>query len=255
MLSWKRAALWPALTRLWWAAVAALLIGAWAAFGGARLIPALALAAAGWIIFGAFSDVVERIRLFRVPLANSLSRLAGLPRSAFGAALAHAGMGVTLAGLAGMSMASDTIALVKPGASTDLAGYRFTLTDLHDAAGPNYAARVATVRVTRDGAEIATLAPERRSFVVQRMTTTEAKIHTDFLRVIYVVLGEERDGAAVLRLHHNPLAPWIWLGALVMAAGGFLSLSDRRLRVGAPLRRTAALPAASGAATGAATGA
>jgi cytochrome c-type biogenesis protein CcmF len=248
MLSWKRASLWPALSRLWWAAVAALAIGAWAAFGGAALVPGLAFAAAGWIILGAFVDVVERIRLFRVPLRNSLSRLAGLPRATFGTVIAHAGMGVTLAGLAGMSLATDTIALVRPGASTDLAGYRFTLAEMHDAAGPNYAARVATINVTRDGADIATLAPERRSFVVQRMTTTEAKIHTDGLRDIYAVLGEERDGAAVLRLHHNPLAPWIWLGALVMSLGGFLSLSDRRLRVGAPLRRAAKLPAA--AATG-----
>jgi cytochrome c-type biogenesis protein CcmF len=236
MLSWKRATLWPALTRLWWAALAALVVGAWATLGGARLIPAVAMAGAGWIIVGAFGDIVERTRLFRVPLATSAARLAGIPRSAFGTVVAHAGMGVTLAGLAGMSMASDTIALVRPGGSTDLAGYRFTLNEMHDAAGPNYAARVATIKVTRDGKFITTLAPERRSFVVQRMTTTEAKIYTDGLRDIYAVLGEERDGAAVLRLHHNPLAPWIWLGALVMASGGFLSLSDRRLRVGAPVR-------------------
>ena len=42
-----------------------------------------------------------------------------------------------------------------------------------------------------------------------------------------------------MRLHYNPLAPWIWLGGLVMACGGFLSLADRRLRVGAPARRLA----------------
>ena len=79
--------------------------------------------------------------------------------------------------------------------------------------------------------------PSRRQFTVQRSSSTEAAIATNFLRDLYVVLGEERDGAAVLRLHVNPLAPWIWLGALVMALGGALSLADRRLRIGAPARR------------------
>ena len=236
MLSWKRARLGPALVRLWWAAVAALLAGLAATFGGAALLPALAFAASAWLILGAWADIVERIRLFRLPLPASMARLAGLPRVAFGTVLGHAGLGVTIAGIAGMSLATDTIALVHPGDSVALSGYEFRLLNLQDGAGPNYAARVATLRITRDGREVATLRPERRSFPVQRMTTTEAKIHTDLLRDIYVVLGEERDGAAVLRLHHNPLAPWIWLGALIMATGGGLSLLDRRARVGAPAR-------------------
>ena len=81
--------------------------------------------------------------------------------------------------------------------------------------------------------------PSRRMFTVQKTTVTDTAIETNGLRDLYAVLGEERDGAAVLRLHVNPLAPWIWLGALVMAAGGALSLADRRLRIGAPARRSA----------------
>jgi cytochrome c-type biogenesis protein CcmF len=66
------------------------------------------------------------------------------------------------------------------------------------------------------------------------MTTTEAAIHTTFASDLYAVLGDERDGGGVLRLHHNPLAPWIWIGAAIMALGGGISLSDRRVRVSAP---------------------
>ncbi len=236
MLSWKRAALGPALLRLWWAALAALVIGIAAAFK-ATLLPALAFAASAWLICGAAAEIIERIRLFRLPFGASIARLSAVRRSTFGASLAHAGLGVTIAGLAGMSLASETIALVHPGETVQLAGYGFTLVELHDAAGPNYAARVATIRISRDGADVAVLAPERRNFQVQRMTTTEAKIKTNFLRDLYTVLGDERDGGAVLRLHVNPLAPWIWLGALIMAIGGGVSLADRRLRVGAPARR------------------
>ena len=86
--------------------------------------------------------------------------------------------------------------------------------------------------------------PSRRHASPCRTTTvTDTAIETNGLRDLYAVLGDERDGAAVLRLHVNPLAPWIWFGALVMAGGGALSLADRRLRVGAPARRSAAAQA------------
>jgi cytochrome c-type biogenesis protein CcmF len=246
-LSWKRAALGPVLIRLWWAALIALAVGLFASIG-AKLLPALAFGAAAWLILGSLAEIVERSRVFRVPLSGSVRRLASTPRSVFGSAIAHAGLGVTIAGIAGMSLASDSIVLVRPGETVRLAGYDWNLTDLHDAAGPNYAARVADIRVSRNGAPVTVLSPERRSFPVQRITTTEAKIHTNGLRDLYAVLGDERDGAAVLRLHHNPLAPWIWLGALVMASGGFLSLVDRRLRIGAPARRAVAAGSAADAA-------
>jgi cytochrome c-type biogenesis protein CcmF len=242
MLSWKRADLWDSARRLWWVALAALAVGLVAAFW-ARLLPTLAFASAAWLILGALADILERIKLFRIPWAASLQRLRGLPRGSLGTTLAHAGLGVTIAGIAGMSLASQEIVLLKPGETSHLAGYEFRLLDLHDATGPNYSARVAPIEISRGGTPIVTLSPERRSFPVQRINTTEAKIATNMFRDLYVVLGEERDGGAVLRLHVNWLAPWIWLGALIMALGGVVSLADRRLRVGAPMRRGAVLPA------------
>jgi cytochrome c-type biogenesis protein CcmF len=240
VLSWKRAALGPALIRLWWAALAALVVGLIASLQ-ARALPTLGFAAAAWMILGAVAELVERIKLFRLPLRTSFARLAGVPRATFGAMLAHAGLGLTVAGIAGMSMASQTISLVKPGDAVSLAGYEFRLVDLRDGLGSNYTSRIADVRVSRDGQEIATLSPSRRTFTTQTMTTTEAAIHTNGVRDLYVVLGDEREGAAVLRLHDNTFAPWIWFGALIMAGGGGLSLLDRRLRVGAPVRAARAL--------------
>ena len=97
--------------------------------------------------------------------------------------------------------------------------------------------------MSRGGHEVVTFHPSRRVFTVQKTSVTDTAIETNGFRDLYAVLGEERDGAAVLRLHVNPLAPWIWLGALVMAIGGALSLADRRLRVGAPSRRAAGVQA------------
>jgi cytochrome c-type biogenesis protein CcmF len=247
MLSWKRARLMPVLTRLWWVALVALAVALIATFGVRGTVPIAAFALAAWIIAGAVHAIAERVQLFRVPLGQSLNRLRFLPRAAFGAAIAHAGMGVTLAGLAGMSQATNRIVEAVPGQTFHLAGDDWTLQSLTSATGPNYASRIATIRISHDGRTIAVLHPSRRSFSTQQQTTTEVAIHTNGFADLYAVLGDEHvsDGVnrAVLRLHLNPLAPWMWFGALIMAFGGAVSLADRRARVGAPLRRTRPLAA------------
>ncbi len=129
---------------------------------------------------------------------------------------------------------------LRPGESARLAGYEWRLEGVRDVTGANFAARRARLVVSRDSGVVTVLEPERRFFPVGRQATTEAAIHTNWARDLYAVLGEERDGAAILRLHDNPLAPWIWLGAAVMALGGGLSLSDRRIRVAAPARKAVA---------------
>jgi cytochrome c-type biogenesis protein CcmF len=245
VLSWKRAELWPALQKLWWAALIAFVIGIVAELGFSAGLASLGFAAATWLIFGAFAELVERVRLFRIPFSSVRARFAAQPMAVWGSAIAHAGMGITVAGIAGMTLAASTIVAVHPGDTVKLGGYQWTLLGLRNEPGPNYTARVADIRVSEDGHEVAMFHPSRRLFTVQRTTVTDTAIQTNGLRDLYAVLGEERDGAAVLRLHVNPLAPWIWFGALVMAAGGALSLADRRLRVGAPARRSAAVAAAS----------
>ena len=242
LLPWKRGRLMPLVVHAWWAALAAVVVGGVCA-GAMAVLPAVAFGAATWLILGSFSEVIERTLLFRAPVANSVRRARGLPVAVLGAAIAHAGMGVTIAGIAGMSLSSNKIVEAKPGDQFKLGGYEFTLLSVDSAPGPNYLSRVASIEVTQGGSPVAVLHPSKRNFVSQNTTTSDVAIRTNLLRDLYVVLGDERDGQAVLRLHVNPLAPWIWLGALVMAAGGALSLADRRLRVGAPSRIRNAVPA------------
>ena len=250
MMPWKRAQMGPVLMRLWWAALIGLFAGLVAAFSLKGVLPVLAFGFAVWVIAGAAADIAQKIQLFRVPPGQSWRRARLLPRAALGAALAHAGAGVTVLGLAGMSQAEHKIVEIRAGQSVDMAGYRWTLDSIRDAGGPNYVARAATITVTRHGRVVTVLHPSKRRFASQNQTTSEVAIQTNLLRDLYAVLGDEHRGAdggdtAVLRLHDNPLAPWMWLGALVMAMGGGLSLSDRRVRVGAP--RRARLPAGAAA--------
>ncbi|OYD86303.1 heme lyase CcmF/NrfE family subunit [Azospirillum brasilense] len=245
-LAWKRADLLGALTRLWTAGVATVACVAVAAYvtnGGGPLLALVGVALAAWAFFGSLAEFAERIRLFRIPVKDSWNRAVNLPRSAWGMTIAHASMGIAIAGMTGTSAwQSETIKAMKPGDNATVGAYAVHFDSVGTMQGPNYSAEQGVFTVTRDGNHIATLTPQRRSYPVTRMTTTEAAIHTTWLSDVYVALGDPtQNGTAwTVRLYHHPLVPWIWIGSLGMMLGGLVSLSDRRFRVGAPERRRAA---------------
>ncbi|GBQ25156.1 cytochrome c-type biogenesis protein CysK [Acetobacter estunensis NRIC 0472] len=240
MLPWKRAQLWPVMKRLWAAALATLVAFAVSLFGLSGVLPILCATAAVWVIGSSVTDIAGRIALFKAPLAQSFQRARNLPRAVFGTAMAHAGVGVTVLGLAAMSQAQHRIVEVHVGQTEHMAGYDWTLTGVKMAPGPNYMAMEGTIEIRRHGHLVTVMHPSKRSFNAQNQTTTDVAIHTNGLSDLYGVIGDKHgtdaDPTYVLRLHYNPLAPWMWFGALIMAFGGALSLSDRRMRVGAPRR-------------------
>jgi cytochrome c-type biogenesis protein CcmF len=230
----------PALERIWPAAVMAIVIFLVMTLRS-NAVTALGLAGGVWVILSALCDIAERIKLFRGRIGDSLNRLRALPRAAFGAAFGHIGFGVMVLGIAGMTLASQKVIVLNPGQSTELGGYDWTLDDIHDAPGPNYTQRVADLTISEGGKAFLNLHPSRRFFTAQHVTTNDAAIHTNGFQDIYAVFADEpAGGGAELRLNRHPLAPEIWFGGLIMAFGGFLSLSDRRLRIGAPARKKTA---------------
>jgi cytochrome c-type biogenesis protein CcmF len=135
---------------------------------------------------------------------------------------------------------------MRPGQTAEIAGYAVRFEGVREVRGPNWIAQRGTFTVTREGRPVAELASDKRFFIVEQRPTTEAGIHTTLWRDLYFVLGEPApDGGWTVRLYHNPLVVWIWGGAVLMALGGLLSLSDRRFRVGAPrpARAAVAVPA------------
>jgi cytochrome c-type biogenesis protein CcmF len=139
----------------------------------------------------------------------------------------------------------ELIKTLKPGETAQFAGFGVRLEQVVPVPGPNYIAERATILLSKDGRPYTTLTPERRLFTVQRRQISETSIHTNLLRDLYATLGEgDAEKGWTIRLYWNPLAPWIWLGAGLCALGGFVSLSDRRLRIGAPRRSRATVQAA-----------
>jgi cytochrome c-type biogenesis protein CcmF len=192
------------------------------------------------------------MQLFRVPLAVSLRRLAGLPRSSFGMTAAHLGIGLTVLGVvASTTWQTETIVDMQPGQSVVVGSRTVTLEGYEGEDAGNYVAtRLRFTVHNAAGEEIAVMEPEKRGYLVRQTPTTEAAIiSVGLLSHLYISPGDMREGATILdpgqftpqsittvRVYWKPLVALIWIGAIVMALGGILSLSDRRLRVGAPKR-------------------
>lgn len=242
-LSWKRGDLAGAFSRLYVALGLALLVAlaAWYFHRGGPVLALVALGAAAWLLFSTLAELADRLRLFRAPWRDSLERARSLPRAAYGMTLAHAGLALVIAGATGASLwREEHIQSSLPGDAVEVGGYEVTMEGVRQVEGPNYLADQGQFTVRREGREVMVLEPEKRVYPVAAMPTTEAAIYTTGRGDLYVVLGdaaEDDSGAWVTRLFFTPLVVWMWVGSLVMVAGGLLSLSDRRLRVGAPRRR------------------
>ncbi len=252
MLSWKRADLKPALMRLWAAMGSAVIamLAAWAWIADGPILGLIGIGLAAWLFVGTLAELAGRVRLFRIPLGNSLRRLARTPRAAWGMTLGHLGLAVAIAGMTGAgAWKTESIQVMKPGETVTVTGYEFTFDGARGGKGPNYSFLRGTFRVARDGQAVVTLNPEKRVYTVSKRPTTEAAIHTMFWGDLYAVVGD-RDastGAYVTRIYFNPLVAWMWGGVLIMVGGGILSLTDRRHRVGAPAGRAIGPRRAAGA--------
>ncbi len=238
MLAWKRGDLLGAAQRLMTAGLVGLLgvalVWAWVR-GGSALAP-LAIGLAIFVIVGAATDLLERTGLFRAPLGHSIRRARGLPRSTWGTAFAHAGLGIALIGIVcETTWNTGYTGIMKPHDTVTVAGYQLTLDDLTQRLGQNYTELAAAFTVALDGERLNVMTPSKRSFTANGTATTETALLTRGASQLYISLGNTSPGGGtVVRIYYKPLVLLIWFGPVLMALGGVLSLSDRRLRVGAP---------------------
>jgi len=244
MLAWKRGDLPGALARL----RAAFIIGvlALAGFGawfGAPYLSVVAAAIAIYLVAGSLLEILRRA-FTGAGIAPGLRRLVGLPLSAFGTAFAHAGMGLTLLGLAATGWGVENITTMRVGDYVELGPYRVLLQETASRVGPNYNETFAALEVREGAAAVARIEPSKRFYSVRRQARAEAGIVTLGLGQVYGAIGEFHEGGVDVRLYYKPLVTLIWLGAVIMAFGGALSLSDRRLRFGVARRAAVLIPQA-----------
>ncbi|MBL9050488.1 MAG: heme lyase CcmF/NrfE family subunit [Tabrizicola sp.] len=239
MLAWKRGDLRRGLRALVPVMVlaAALMALGFAMQTGRTALGPLGLGIGAWVLFGAVADLWARTG--REGFANRFGRLARLPRADWGKVTAHGGLGITIFAVAAMmAWKVEDIRVVQVGETFPLGRYDVRLDEVREVEGPNYLSTMGQMTVTRNGAVVAVLSPEKRVYPVAAMPTTEAAIDYGFWRDIYLVLGDkQKSGGWAVRSYIEPFANWLWGGCLLMALGGLLSLSDRRYRVAAGVRR------------------
>ncbi|MGD9738290.1 MAG: heme lyase CcmF/NrfE family subunit [Bauldia sp.] len=251
MLAWKRGDLWAATQRLFtafgFALLAVILVLAIAGFD--EVLGALGIGLAVWLIIGALTELAGRSQIGRVAPSVSFRRLRGLPRSTFGMAAAHLGIGLTVFGIAASnSWSTETILNMSPGDSVAINGTDLTATfdGYYEASANTYQSTITRFVISRDGRQLGVMDGEKRFYMTREEPTTEVAIRSfGLVSHLYISPGNgTSDGVLTVNIFWKPYIALIWLGAVVMAFGGILSLSDRRLRVGAPKQsRNAPMPA------------
>jgi cytochrome c-type biogenesis protein CcmF len=225
LVAWRKADAAALLRRVRWIAPGAIAAAVLVPFlfGRWGLLTAAGLAAAFWLIGSSAAALIARARS---------QPLSAMPAAFLGMLLAHAGVGVFVAGVTLVkSYEAEREARLEPGKSVMVGAYEFRFEDVRPVQGPNYTASRATVTVLRGGEVIARLQPEKRVYRVQQMPMTEAAIDYGLFRHLYVALGDRlEDGAWTLRAQVKPFVSWIWIGCLIMALGGVLAAADRRYR-------------------------
>ena len=245
-MAWKRGDLLAVTQRLAWVAGLTVFVTIliFALSGGPVSLAPLGLLLGVWVALGAIAELIDRAGIGRMPLRTSWNRLIGLPRSAFSTALAHFGLGVSVIGIVTASAWQlELITTMQPGTTKAIGEFTVRFDGIKDVQVENYAAEVGDFTVTSGGHE-RHLTPERRVYTASGTPTTEAAIETYGFSQLYLQLGEQSaDGSRTVRLWFKPYVTLVWLGAIIMALAGALSLSDRRLRVGVARRTAAAKPA------------
>ena len=226
---WRSADASALARRLRWPAAIAILVGIslpWFAWGEAGLLTAI----------GSIIGLTTGVWVIGSVLLNPIAQLRGkgprMTRSMLGMHLAHLGIGMTVIGITVTSSFSIEIdQRIAPGESVTVAGYAFRFDGVQDRTGPNYQAVRGTFTVSRGERQISEMLPEKRVYRVQTSAMTEAGIDVGWTRDLFVALGEPLgDGSWSVRIQYKPMIRFIWLGALVMALGGLVAVSDRRYR-------------------------
>jgi cytochrome c-type biogenesis protein CcmF len=247
LLAWKRGDMLAAGQRLFAAAAIGLVVAAAVmyAHSGGPVLAYFGIAMGFYMIAGAVTDLWLRAGIGKVAGNVAFRRFVGLPGSAFGTALAHIGVGVTVIGIVAVTaFETEHVVEMKPGMQVEAGGFTLTFDGMRRGQGPNYSEESGHFTVARGGTVVTDIWSSKRFYTARRMPTTEAGIRTFWFSQLYVSLGDAMaDGGIVVRVWWKPMILCIWIGTLIMMAGGAVSLFDRRLRVGAPQKARKGKPA------------
>ena len=173
--------------------------------------------------------IVGIILAFWIISNNFIILFQKIPNRSSGMIIAHLGIGLLILGITGSSVwQEEKIARMKINSEIKIKKYNIVFKEINEIRGPNYVALKGNFLVYDEKKTIITkLKPENRFYPITNNFTTEASIHTNLLRDLYIVLGEGNiNDGWVVRIYYNPLVIWIWIGALTIFLGGIVSMTS-----------------------------
>jgi len=193
-------------------------------YGRFGILVTIGTIAAVWIML---SSLIEPVRSWR-----RSAGAAPMTRAMLGMSVAHFGVGLFVLGVTLVSAFTvESDLALKPGGTVEVAGFSFELRELRNVEGPNYQAIEGRVEVRKDGEFVGEVRPQKRQYIVQQNWMTEAGILARWNRDLFVALGDQLGNDTwSVRIQYKPMIRFIWLGALIMALGGLIAVSDRRYR-------------------------
>ncbi|MDH3609372.1 MAG: c-type cytochrome biogenesis protein CcmF, partial [Gammaproteobacteria bacterium] len=212
--------------------------------GKTSILVVLGISLGAWSICAALYYLFRNVFRKEAKL-SSFQRFKKIPSATYGMVVAHIGIGIFVFGVTFVgAFEQEKEVPMRIGEKVEMAGYEFGFNGVKNVQGPNYSSKQASLNVYKNDKLIATLLPEKRTYLVQESPMTEAGIDTGFLRDVYVALGEQIDNEAWgMRLYYKPFIQWIWLGAALMALGGLLAALDKRYRLKLKREKVAAVSA------------
>ena len=222
---WRESKVAELMHRLRWSAALSVLsaVLAWLVSGNSSVTAFLGVLLGSWVALGTLQLVIERVR-----------KPGRIGAAFWGQHTAHFGLAVVVLGITGVSHYQvERDVRMAVGDQVTIAPYTFVLKHFDEVTGPNYKAVRADVQVSRSGAVLEVLQPEKRRYFSSAMPMTEAAIDSGFFRDLYVSLGEPLNEARTewsMRVYYKPFVPWLWMGGLLMVLGGLLAALDRRYR-------------------------
>ena len=215
----QRAFLWPVAAGL--VAGVALWLGG-VPLGWAHATFALSVFVLGTVVQEFWRGVRARQAMLHESAPRALSRLVGKNRRRYGGYVIHVGVVAIFVGVAASStFRIEAQQTLKAGEEMQAGKYRLRYERLASQEDAHVSRLQAVVSVWRDGAQIATLTPEKRFYKKPQQPTTEVAMRSTLLEDLYLVLGsyDPKSGLVTILAFVNPLVAWLWIGAIVMGIG------------------------------------
>ncbi|MDH3266501.1 MAG: heme lyase CcmF/NrfE family subunit [Gammaproteobacteria bacterium] len=207
-------------------------------YGRFGVMVSVGVIAALWVIS---TSIIEPLRSWR--RAEGAARITP---AVLGMSVAHMGVGLFILGVTIVSAFNvETDMSMRPGETVEVSGHTFELRDLRQVQGPNFTAVEGVIDIRKEGEFIAEVHPQKRQYLVQKNWMTEAGIEVHWNKDLFIALGEQLgNNTWSVRIQYKPMIRFIWFGALVMALGGLIAVTDRRYRSTATAAEKAAVVAA-----------